>query len=333
MKPRHFQYLLFTCLFISSIYLAILHERYQPVGQQLLAPLELSKDSPWQQRGNKKQITMERDGARLDSTNPKGTVQLQYIVPNPQRFQLLRLSADIQTEGVIPGTKSWHKARLVLSSFDINNKWISHPHSVVALGGTNLWQHYEKTFTVHPEANQLRVCAQLVHAPGSMWVRKVELQEVDITPLYHYGQYVIICGWLLFLLWLTLPYAKQCRHKSWRLIALFILSIGISGVIAPAALKLMLLHLFPAHTDKIGHFILFTLIALFSTLICRKHGYVKILTDLVILAAATELIQLFVPGRSAMVSDWVIDTGGVLLGMLFAVAIDRLFKSRRSVGR
>lgn len=47
-------------------------------------------------------------------------------------------------------------------------------------------------------------------------------------------------------------------------------------------------------------------------------------------AATDEIHQLFVPGRSGQFTDWMIDSAGILLWMLAAWAIIRIYSSRRA---
>ena len=92
------------------------------------------------------------------------------------------------TYAVAAGNESWHKARLILSSFDAKGRWIPGAHLVVALVGDHPWKRYAEVFQVIPEAEELRASIQLARATGTVWVRALSLREAMEKPLYVFVQ-------------------------------------------------------------------------------------------------------------------------------------------------
>jgi len=66
---------------------------------------------------------------------------------------------------------------------------------------------------------------------------------------------------------------------------------------------------------KLGHFLLFASLAWLLVRAWPERDWRVVLLDLLLLAAASELLQLFAVGRSPLFSDWLIDAGGIVLGL------------------
>lgn len=320
--------------------------RYIPVGGNLLPGLQLTEGSnAWLYTKAQGAVVQDStDSIRLHLSDPDTSVNLLFVINSPQRFALLRLSGDLKTENVVAGEKSWERARLLLSSYDERHKTLPVPHKVAALEGTNSWRPYSKVFSVSPDADLLRARVQLLRATGTMWVRNLQLHEVTISPLYHYGRYLIFTLWSAFILWLLTPYWRSRRLVSRKglLPLLTLLAATLGGILMPGNLKIRILAwgnhwlkdtfnlssplsgsaatsataLLPwFDVTKAGHFFLFALLGAVFVMLRPDRRSKYIVRDLLMLAAASELLQLFVNGRSAQVTDWLIDTGGILLGM------------------
>ena len=86
---------------------------------------------------------------------------------------------------------------------------------------------------------------------------------------------------------------------------------------------------------KMAHFSIYTavgllLMALVSTYnIKEKNRLIITLTTGIIYASSDEIHQSFVPGRSPMITDVVIDTMGVILGILLIILGKKIIKKYR----
>lgn len=86
---------------------------------------------------------------------------------------------------------------------------------------------------------------------------------------------------------------------------------------------------------KMAHFSIYTvvgllLMALVSTYnIKEKNRLIITLTAGIIYASSDEIHQSFVPGRSPMITDVVIDTMGVILGILLIILGKKIIKKHR----
>jgi hypothetical protein len=345
----------FILLVLFSLYLGVWFERYRAIGPQLLPPLQNVEASALQLSSDSGTIVLESaDVVRLHSGDPLKSLILRYRIELPLCHSLLRLSADLKTENVMAGKKGWQKARLVLSSRDGNGKRLPDDHQVVVLEGDNPWRHYAEVFSISSQAAETRVELQLAKASGTLWGKDLSLQKVEIVPFFHYGRYALFLLWGLFLLWLLIPVVavKFCYLSQAGLFV--VLAVTLGGIFLPGDLKQETLvwlkewlhtffdfspsfaaeaeiggfeRLFWFNVTKVMHFLLFALLALmlsFSGTKRRTH----LLFDLWMLAAATELLQLFIPGRTAQLTDWLIDGAGIVLGLWLA----GIWASRRNLG-
>ena len=87
--------------------------------------------------------------------------------------------------------------------------------------------------------------------------------------------------------------------------------------------------------DKIEHFSAFFILSIFLnlTLIFQRKSYLlfkfaKLVTVIICLSygAIDELHQMFIPGRTADIRDWLADSTGVILGVLILNFAKNLFK-------
>lgn len=85
----------------------------------------------------------------------------------------------------------------------------------------------------------------------------------------------------------------------------------------------------PTGIDKLGHLSMYCMLAFLTQRAApsphRVRTLWRVVTAIAAFAALDEAHQLFVPGRSADVADWVADTVGAALGaaMSFGVAVWR----------
>jgi len=91
------------------------------------------------------------------------------------------------------------------------------------------------------------------------------------------------------------------------------------GVVTVAVLSLLPQDVMPKVelSDKVGHFIAYAAIAA-AGLLGWRTAAAPVAIASILLGGALEIAQMFVPGRSAELLDFVVDAGGVAAGMLLA---------------
>jgi VanZ family protein len=338
----------FLLFAVATVLLGVFYGRYVPVGSELLANSDFGLGfDHWILKGPPDSIVLEDDRtARLRSSDPGGHVSLTQPIDDPCRFGLVRLSGEMRTEDVVAGERSWHKARLILSSFDRTGQWVPAPHHVYSLVGTHSWKRYAEVFRVVPEADQVRVSAQLEQATGTLWVRNLSLREVAVRPDYPYVQRAACGLWGLFLVWLLAPSVVGSGRIVWRGMVLLSTLLVLGGTLLPGGyrreIEKDLTHSYqsieapdPSRTEapvqrrertlelwenvqkvtKSGHFVLFGLFGLSLASALPLTLRRLLLLDIAMLAGATELLQFFVEGRTPLIGDWLLDLAGAVAGL------------------
>lgn len=343
----------FAVLAIATILFVIFFDVYQEIGPELLPNADFSQGlAKWNFSNQEGAVSLEQPGTvRIINADSGKGVSLQQTIIDPGRFRFLRLTGDIKTDKVKRGKKSWQKARLVLSSHDQDGRWLPAPHHVASLAGTRPWRQYSQVFEIIPAAEQLRVSAQLPRATGILWVKNLSLREVykKTTTVYFMTGGIIL--WGLFLAWLVIPYIAAGRTFFLRALVFLSVFAVLMGTLSPGVSKLQfqkdsvqviqnfieqpeeiasiqsserdknkaeqdrrLFNLLQAAT-KSGHFILFALLGLSLPIALPLADRRFLLIDLLMLAAATELMQFFIQGRTPLVKDFLIDVAGIIVGL------------------
>jgi len=345
----HLKNLAVFLILVSGTIIAVVYvEPYQQVSDELLLNNNFSKDFLcWNKSGTGK-ASRQNHILRFQQEDNAGEVRVEQKIENPGKYHRLRLSADIKSFEIIPGEKSWHRARLILSSYDKNGKWLAVPHGVAAIEGTNEWRHVERIFTVSSLAAELKVIAMLYKASGTVWFRNMSLLEIEEQDSWKILKIIAILLWVLFLTGTFLPWIVQSKNMLSK-VSMFILMAAIfCGTMVPANIKdrlqtsspLMIAEthcLAPAsvktdessmttrhHTNTMwkvlnnsGHFFLFLMLA--AVLVNNYPWKIpQLLILMIILAGATELMQFFVDGREPGIFDGLLDLCGAFSGVVVA---------------
>ncbi len=313
--------------------------QYQHIGKQLL-------NSDWQ--------VFASDSATADylnrpiylsSSNQKNNIRLTQKITGFKSKDKLRLSADIKHSNIIAGSQPWYGARLLLVQNDgIKNLW-NHPHNVITLTGNGNWGFYSQVFDILEDTKQVHVSVQLSRSKGDFWLKNITLYKVKQTSIYNGVKKVLLFCWGSFAVLLM----QHCLGRQRSLILLkmfFVLSflmIIIGTTISPE-IREQLSRGFTASfsqatefadasiaksISKYGHFLFF---ALFGSLLYRlmvQCDFLTISLAILMTAGGSELAQLYIEGRSSLVTDFLIDISGGFFGMILCSFLITLFKKRQ----
>lgn len=367
-EKRVLQLAVFVVLTLATVLLGVFYDAYEPVGPELLVNADFRLGfAHWTVAGPSGAVELEEGRtARLHSSDPGGHVSVTQSIPHAGRFKLLRLSGEMRTEGVVRGEKSWQAARLILSSFDGKGQWVPAPSNVISLIGDRPRQRYEGVFRVTPQAEELQVSVQLERATGTLWVENLSLRSVLEKPGYAYLQTAALTLWGLFLFWLLVPLIAACRGWVLRGVVVVSLMLILGGTLLPGKYR-QILERDAAYTYETmsrprpsekesqaggtetprilviwegvkkltasGHFAFFGLLGLGLAAALPMRPRKFVLLDVGMLAGATEVMQFFVEGRTALFGDWLLDLAGAGCGLvLVSLWRDRAFRSARALG-
>ncbi len=321
------------------------YERYQAVNLELLENADLLEH--WKHSGTGITYPSENKTiAKLDASSPTDSPSLSQIIRPPFYSQLLRLSCDIKTQNIMGGDKYWKAARVILVTHNQEAvAMYSLPHILVHQRGNSNWTHYEKVFTIAPDTSAITVAAQLTDSTGTLWIKALSLQPVMLKDTFKHYRQLLLLVWITLLLWVAAPLIKS-GFKSFKHGLVLLLATGIIlGVLIPENLKESLgatwlasstaiiafiptdfndtqsfnlaLRLPALDIYKAGHYTMFTFlsIALFGAK-PYTTSTIRLLTFLVLFALVTEVLQLFMAGRTAQLADIFIDSCGITTGLI-----------------
>jgi len=333
-------YIIKISLFILFAVISIIGhrciERYEKCGPNILLnnwSLEASKGSTAEIKGNVLHLFS------LDNTK---SVKIKQSILPITSGSTLELSADIKCENVTPGIETWNKARLILQQYKSEERGLSLPHHLALLSKTKNWTHYVNYFYVVPETKKIIVSAELSQCTGRLWVKNIFLYPVNQTHLYRYFKVIILVAWGFYLLFLLGPcFINKKNNIVIRMILGLVFILIIMGVTMPADMRTQISDFvnglinslgivfgddFTWDPPKVGHFFFFFLLGLVFSLLQKNESYTMVIINLLLIAGATEIIQLFIDGRSFLLWDVMIDLNGALYGFILSKL---LFSIRR----
>ena len=219
----------FIVLVLGTIILVSLVEQYQVSGNNLLQNNDFSSGLTGWEKSSSGKITVNNNLINLQLEDPTKDVRIEQKIYNSSDYQYLRLAADIKTNQIVRGKKSWHRARLILSRYDENGDWLAISHGVAELEGTNDWQHFERIFKHSPLADQVRVIAMLHKASGIVWFKNISLTEVTICSAWKVLTLIALLGWGVFLFMILFPWvigSKGILEKILIITVVFVIMVG-----------------------------------------------------------------------------------------------------------
>lgn len=332
---------IFTILFFNH------YDRYIVVGPELIQNPDFSQGNGWKQSSPSISLTPENQGmALLTAHSQTEAPSLSQTLPVPGQSNLLRLSCDIKTKNIIAGNKYWKSARVVMLQRNSRGEpMYSLPHILASQQTDSDWQHFEKAFIINPTTAEVLIAAELVQSSGSMWIKSLSLRPIAVKASFKEYRLAILLVWLAALIWIGRPIILSWLSHTRGRIALVLATGILIGVLLPENLKELLSGPLPAHpgavftliipnqfnnTDffrftpllpsidiyKIGHFSMFMLLAvtLFGAKTYRDQR-TQLIGYLILFALSTEVLQLFMAGRTAQLGDVIVDSLGIMLGV------------------
>ncbi len=359
MNRRLYTYLFFFIILVSTFISASLFKRYQVVGDELLLNADFSQGmTSWNTAGPKDSVQLLPSGtAVLFSKEFADRIKLSQNIFNVKGATKLLVTGKYQVRDVVPGNSknTWNRARIQISSHNEHGRWLPGAAVIFSVTGSSSWQNFSQLFTTDATCDQVKFSLQLLHVTGTLHVKNLSIRQVAENPVYPYLQIISLALMAMYLFWLLVPYITACRNIPLTLLLLLIIGLILFGVLhpkkSPGILPLTgsdsIGQEISGSTDvektiqdrkkvpaslnqnsnwnyyipKAGHFFLFLSLALCLSLTPNKKNYTILFVDVVCLAGTTELMQLFIEGRTPLPRDFLLDTSGGLVGILFALAL------------
>lgn len=205
-------------LLVVTLIFWSLFERYEPAGPVLLdAP---SLEEAIATRGN----VSENDGVfTLDVSGGSGkTGRIDFPLSSEVlKYRRVRVSGMIRLEGVVVGRNPWNCARLLVTQYDANDKWIPGHHFLISESGTRDWAAYDDVFVLEPNASRVAVILQQGGKAGIAQFRQIQAEPVRLRASFAWWMGVFGVLWLA----MGILYFKRCRLHSRKLRVLIVLNV------------------------------------------------------------------------------------------------------------
>ncbi|UJP07018.1 MAG: VanZ family protein [Nitrosomonas sp.] len=245
---------------------------------------------------------------------------------------VLLVSADMRCANVMAGIKLWNSARLLLAQNDGKKDRWDLPHAAVALTGTHDWKNYRKAFTIAPGIQNIGLVAQLSQSTGSLQIKNIHVYPVYENPDYKWVRDIILLAWGAYFLLFTGSFLfidKKNILVRFLLVSAFIAIIA--GTTLPGDMKNLVSSevktqidaesesfktIIPWDLSKVWHLGFFFLFGLILSVMMKTAPILQTVTIILLLAGGTEFVQLYIEGRTALLSDFFIDTAGGVTGMI-----------------
>ncbi len=300
--------------------------QYEQTGPDLLT-------AHWQLKTSESnRVNITENGLTLLANDAKTSASTQQDLPLVNSGTTLLVSADVKCTNVVTGEKPWNLARIILAQNDGEKDQWDLPHTVVALAGTADWKHYRTAFTISPETKNIRLLAQLNQSTGSFQIKNLQVYPVHVNQAYIGARDTILFAWGAFFLLL----AGSClfiRGKTvfFRALLLTTFIVIIVGISLPGDLKNQVSDeikiqidaesesfktAIPWDLSKVWHFCFFFLFGLVLCLMMTKDPAIQVVAIILMLAGGTEMAQLYIDGRSPLITDFFIDAAGGIAGVI-----------------
>lgn len=232
--------LVFIFLAIATIVFHSWIDQYEQTGPDLLT-------GDWKFRTSAtSRINIDENRLTLDSGDSQTGTSAYQDVPLIEHGAVLKLSADIKCDDVVPGNKPWNLARLLLVQNDGKKDRWDLPHTVAALTGTADWKSYRSVFTISPETRKIQMIAQLSQSTGSLQIKNIQLYPVSETLIFRWARSIILFAWSAFFLLLVASCILLSKKKPlFRLLLISVFVAIITGTTLPGDIKHQL-------SDRIG---------------------------------------------------------------------------------
>jgi VanZ family protein len=326
---------LFIFLAIATFASLIWVNRYQQVGPELLTDNWIAKVS------GDNRIDIAENELALFSSDPKIGASIHQNLPLIEHGTVLMLSAEVKCDNVAPGKKPWNLARLILVQNDGEEDRWDLPLVVTTLTGTHNWESYQNFFYITPKTQSTRVIAELNQSTGSFQIRNIQLYSVSETQTYLWIRNIILFSWGTFFLLLvgSCLFADKKSVLFRVLLASTFISIVI-GTSLPGYVKTSVMYQIETQIDETGpafrnvvpwdltkvwHFCIFFSLGLILGLMLKKQPFVQTMTIILMMAGGTEIVQLYIDGRTPLITDFFIDSAGGIVGILLV----RLFSMNK----
>jgi hypothetical protein len=301
--------------------------RYQMPGEPWLDNLDFQHGfEGWETSGI---VTLSEDQmglVHLQNRNPEEPVYLRRILDLPPGGTTLHVAASVAAEQVVRGDEAWHTARIYLVQIAPNGDFLWNlPFKLVDVVGTVSPQRVTEIFEIRGSIDQAMLGIELAYATGQFQVGDITINLLEELPSFRLMATLLVAGWSLLVAWVgwqVLHSMPGQRHRTLLLITLVVL---VAGLFMPSTLRHEILNQLTIgigigfmSPGALGHLVVFAILALLVRT-GRPHDPLLLhISCWVLVAAVTEILQLFTVDRDTSAADWLANVAGASIGLALA---------------
>lgn len=320
--------LLFIFLAVTTLVLHTQINQYEPIGSDL-------RDGSWKYHpARSDNVEISGNVLTIYSSDAKVIISAQHDLLPVKPGTIILVSAEVKCTNVVPGKDTLSLARILFAQNDGKSDRWSLPHTVVGLTGNHDWKTYQTAFLVAEDTQSIRLYAQISQTTGLMKVKNLRVFPVLENEIYPMVKKTLLTAWGGFFLLLASSLLFTRQKNIILRVSLLVAMISIlAGTTVPSDIKIALLdevktqinaesdtfkETIPWDLDKAGHVFFFFLLGLILRVMMANGSIFQIIAVVLMLAAGTEITQLYIEGRTPLPSDFYIDAAGAAAGIAFA---------------
>ncbi len=308
----------------------LLMPRYDIQGDPLIADPAFEEGlAEWTKAGLVSRDRDEPGKVLLESLSPEKQTYLQRDIALPPGDTKVILRAQVQGEDVVVGPEIWDSARIFLAQLDAAGKpdW-GEEHNLFNMNGTTGVRNYRRVFTMPADVETARLGIEMKNATGRLTVAGLELTVVEYKPTFFVAVGCLLFAWTAVVLYTgikTFGGIASARIRLWLGIvcALSIIALMLPGGSHDFGTESITawLGVDDYGIDAIGHGIMFTVLA-FLVRLGRPADPIWLHVGVwILIAIASEVLQLFTFDRDPSLDDLWVDGLGIILGLALAETI------------
>ena len=310
----------------------LLMPRYDIQGDPLIAhPAFEDGLAEWKKAGLVSEDKDDPGKVVLESISPEKQTYLQRDIPLPSGDTMVILRAQVQGDEVVVGPEIWDSGRIYLAQLDAAGKpdW-GEDHNLFNMNGTTEVRNYRRAFTTPAEIETARLGIELKNATGRLTVTELEVTVVEYKPTFLVAVGCLLLAWSVVVLYTgikTFSGISSVRIRIWLGIvcALSVVALMLPGGFHDTGTESIggWLGVDDIDVDAIGHGVMFTVLAFLVRLGRPADPLWLHVGAWILIAIASEVLQLFTFDRDPSIDDLWVDGLGVLLGLALAEAVNR----------
>ena len=298
--------------------------RYRPSDRQLLQNADFRRDlAEWSTTERVRPDPRRSGTVVLESGgDPVGTSMRQTVeLAGTPAAVIVR--AQIAAEIIDPedGRKggAWIILGHLVGSGHTSPYWDEGAFEPYLTTSSHRWWNLEATLAGPLDYRRLTFEAGVVGAAGTVLrIADLAVLEASEHPAFRTGRRALMVAWGLTAVWGSALVFRALGSGRARLAFAILLGTAAVGLLMPESAS----PLWASAHEATGHVLLFFLLAFTCRLHRPQDPFWLSFGILALVAAASEVVQSFVPGRGPELHDWLADLGGILAGLvLFAPAL------------